>query len=60
MRQLGLGGSTIKRSNTGTGHPSRSQDYLMSYWHDLQPEYASKKPEDPDFSERFMFTQCDC
>jgi hypothetical protein len=23
MRQLGLGGSTIKRSNTGTGHPSR-------------------------------------
>jgi hypothetical protein len=34
--------------------------WLMCYWHNLHPEYFSKTAADPEWPERFVFTQCDC
>jgi hypothetical protein len=34
--------------------------WLMSYWHAQHPEYVSKSVADPEWPERFVFTQCDC
>jgi hypothetical protein len=34
--------------------------WLRSYWHTLHPEYVSKSVADPEWPERFVFTQCDC
>lgn len=34
--------------------------WLMCYWHALHPEYVSKSFADPEWPERFVFTQCDC
>jgi hypothetical protein len=40
---------------------SQQQDpiWLMSYWHSLHPEYASKSVADPEWP-KFVFLKCDC
>ncbi len=54
---------TSRAKSLGSRTPLLHQQppvWLMCYWHTLHPEYFSKTAADPEWPERFVFTQCDC
>ena len=54
---------TSRSKSLGPRTPISHQEspvWLTFYWHTLHPEYASKTVADPEWPERFVFTQCDC
>ena len=54
---------TSRSKSLGTRKQLLQQEnpaWLMSYWRTLYPEHRSKSAADPEWPERFVFTQCDC
>jgi hypothetical protein len=53
---------TSRYKSLGARIPLSQQEvpmWLMSYWHSLHPEYASKTWADPEWPQ-FVFQKCDC